>query len=117
MPPRVRIALLCALLPGGALALTPVSQQREVSLAIERETWVCPLNVQFPHCTGGPSTEITIENFSDAESAPDFADFTATASVPGFAVSQADLVSTIGPSALTAQGSRAAHAPSGGIVD
>src|SRR4029453_5185496 len=100
MPQRISLALLVALLPAGAQALTPISQQREVSLAIQRETRVCPLDIQFPHCTPGPQTEITIENFSDSEAAPDLADFTATASVPGFAASQSDLVSTLGTSAL-----------------
>jgi hypothetical protein len=114
---QTRLALLVALLPAGAQALTPISQQREVSIAIERETRVCPLNLQFPHCTTGPQTEITIENFSDSEAAPDLADFTATASVPGFAESSSDLVSTLGTSALTAEGSRTAWAPFGGGVD
>lgn len=113
---QTRIALLFALLPAGAQALTPISQQREVSLAIERETRVCPINFDFPPCPPGPPSQITIENFADAETAPDLADFTATASVPGFA-SQASLVTTTSASALVAEGSRTGVAPFGSIVD
>ena len=113
---RTRMALLVALLPAVAPALTPISQQREVSLAIERETRVCPINFQFPPCPPGPPSQITIENFDDAEAAPDLWDWSATASVPGFA-SQVSLVSTTSASTLVAEGSRTGIAPFGGDID
>lgn len=100
------IALLCAALPGSAPALTPISQQREVSLEIERTTWVCPLDLQFPYCTGLPPTQVTVENFADSETAPDLADFTATAALPDFPNSSASLASTTSATMLAAQGSR-----------
>ena len=105
---------LCTLLAAPAAAFTLLAQEREVAVAIERRTLVCPINFQFPPCPFGPPSQITIENFSDSETAPDLSDFSATASVASFPSSHATLTSTAGASSLEAHGSRSAYAQFGG---
>jgi len=110
MRPLLCLVLLCVGLPDSALAFTPISQQREVSLEIERETFVCTWTIGFPYQCPTPYLGHTIENFSDAETAPDLADWSATAAVPEFPATSASLSSTTSPITLSAQGSRSAFA-------
>jgi len=94
----------------GAVTLSTVSQDREVSVAIQVRTDVCPAPEDPPIARCDTPLSTTIEDYADAESAPDFGDFSATAAHPDFPLTQAIQNSSISATALTVGGSWDSHA-------
>jgi hypothetical protein len=114
----LRIAVFLAMLSwlalpaaSGAVTLSPVSQDREVSVEIRVTTETCPPPSEPPFgCF--PPTSTTIDDYSDSDSAPDFGSFTATATDPSFTSTESWQSSSISPLALLASGTWNSHAES-----
>ena len=92
-----------------AAGFAPTAQDRRVDVAITVTVYDC-----FPQ-PAGCSVVGTPVNHADAESAPGFSPFTATASVPGFDGYSATQSSSLTEASISSQGS-GAHAGTGGYT-
>jgi hypothetical protein len=102
------IILLALPATSGAVTLDAISQSREVEIAIQVRTDICPFPTQPPNgCDDwtNPPTSTTVDDYADVESAPGFGTFDAIANEPTFERTRAAQTSSISPTALVASGS------------
>jgi hypothetical protein len=103
---RMRPALLLAVLfalanTASAETLTAVAQTRRVEVSVDETTRIWESGIPG----FDPPTSTSVENFGNSTTAPDFAPFSAAASVPEFSNSSATQQSELGASLIAASGS------------
>jgi hypothetical protein len=98
------IALACLPAASRAVSLDPISQDRAVEIDIRVRTDVCA-PPEEPGEICDPPLSRTFDDFADAESAPTFGVFSATAADPSFPFTNAIQDSSISATTLAATGS------------